>query len=96
MKKNSKAWALWVGVLLILVACVFAYITTKPAEANLSFKKEGARFTYDSNSLISPVNPLPYISEGVARLWQKLPREVLGPQEHVTVDAVIRVATINV
>jgi len=37
MGKNSKSWAMWVGVLLIITACVFAYITTKPAEANLSF-----------------------------------------------------------
>jgi len=37
MGKNSKSWALWVGVLLIITAYVIAYITTKPAEANLSF-----------------------------------------------------------
>jgi uncharacterized integral membrane protein len=40
MGKNSKSWAMWVGVLLIITACVFAYITTKPAEANLSFIQE--------------------------------------------------------
>ncbi|WP_161491181.1 hypothetical protein [Polynucleobacter campilacus] len=40
MDKNSKSWALWVGVLLIITACVIAYITTKPAEANLSFIQE--------------------------------------------------------
>ena len=96
LKENSKTWALWVGVLLILAACVFAYITTKPAEANLSLIKEGARFTYHSDSPISVVNPLRYISEGVDRLWQKLPREVLGPQERVTVDDAIRAVTINI
>jgi uncharacterized membrane protein YhdT len=42
MGKNSKSWALWVGVLLIITACVIAYITTKPAEANLSFIQEPA------------------------------------------------------
>jgi uncharacterized membrane protein YhdT len=40
MGKNSKSWALWIGVLLIISACVFAYITTRPAEANLSFIQE--------------------------------------------------------
>jgi uncharacterized integral membrane protein len=37
MGKNSKSWTLWVGVLLIITACVIAYITTKPDEANVSF-----------------------------------------------------------
>jgi uncharacterized membrane protein YhdT len=40
MGKDSKSWALWVGALLIIAACVFAYITTKPAEANLSLIQE--------------------------------------------------------
>jgi uncharacterized membrane protein YhdT len=37
MGKNSKSWALWVGILLIIAACVIAYITTKPDEADVSF-----------------------------------------------------------
>lgn len=40
LDKNSKSWFLWVGVLLIIAACVFSYITTKPAEANVSFISE--------------------------------------------------------
>jgi predicted amidohydrolase YtcJ len=60
-----------------------------------SFKKEGGRFTYHSDSPISPVSPLRYISEGVDRLWQKPPREVLGPNERVTIDDAIRAVTIN-
>ena len=40
MGKNSKSWALWVGMLLIISACVIAYITTKPDEANISFIQE--------------------------------------------------------
>ena len=40
MGKNSKSWALWVGALLIITACVIAYITTKPAESNVSLIKE--------------------------------------------------------
>ena len=42
MRKNSQSWALWLGALLIITACVYAYITTKPAEANLSFIQEPA------------------------------------------------------
>jgi hypothetical protein len=40
MGKNSKSWTLWVGVLLIITACVIAYVTTKPAESNVSLIKE--------------------------------------------------------
>jgi len=40
MVKNSKSWALWLGALLIIAACVLAYITTKPEEANLSLIQE--------------------------------------------------------
>ena len=40
MGKNSKSWTLWLGALLIIAACVIAYITTKPTEANLSFIQE--------------------------------------------------------
>jgi uncharacterized membrane protein YhdT len=40
MRKNSKSWALWLGALLIIAACVLAYITTKPEEANLSLIQE--------------------------------------------------------
>ena len=44
LKQNSKNWTLWVGVLLILAACVFAYITTQPAESNLSFINKPSHF----------------------------------------------------
>lgn len=60
-----------------------------------SFKKEGGRFVYHSDSPISPVDPLHYISIGVDRLWQKPPRKVLGPNERVSVDDAIRAVTIN-
>jgi len=36
LRPNQKNWALWLGVLLIITAGVFAYITTKPAEADVS------------------------------------------------------------
>ena len=60
-----------------------------------SFKKEGGRFAYHSDSPVSNVGPLNYISEGAGRLWQKAPRKVLGPDERVTVDDAIRAVTIN-
>jgi predicted amidohydrolase YtcJ len=60
-----------------------------------SMIKAGGRFTYHSDSPISPVDPLHYISIGVDRLWQKPPREVLGPDERITIDDAIRAVTIN-
>lgn len=60
-----------------------------------SILKAGGRFTYHSDSPISPVDPLHYISIGTDRLWQKPPRKVLGPDERVTVDDAIRAVTIN-
>jgi len=64
-------------------------------DPSASFKKEGARFAYHSDSPVSNVGPLNYIAEGAGRLWQKAPRQVLGPNERVTVDDAIRAVTIN-
>jgi predicted amidohydrolase YtcJ len=60
-----------------------------------SILKAGGRFTYHSDSPISPVDPLHYISIGTDRLWQKPPRKVLGPEELVSIDDAIRAVTIN-
>jgi predicted amidohydrolase YtcJ len=64
-------------------------------DPSASFKKEGARFTYHSDSPVSNVGPLNYITEGAGRLWQKAPRKVLGPDERVSVDDAIRAVTID-
>jgi predicted amidohydrolase YtcJ len=64
-------------------------------DPSADFKKEGARFVYHSDSPVSNVGPLNYISEGAGRLWQKAPRKVLGSNERVTVDDAIRAVTIN-
>ncbi|MDH6421886.1 putative amidohydrolase YtcJ [Polynucleobacter sphagniphilus] len=64
-------------------------------DPSAAFKKEGGRFAYHSDSPVSNVSPLNYISEGAGRLWQKPPREVLGPDQRVTVDDAIRAVTIN-
>ena len=64
-------------------------------DPSAAFKKEGARFAYHSDSPVSNVGPLNYITEGAGRLWQKPPRKVLGPDERVSVDDAIRAVTIN-
>ena len=59
------------------------------------FKKLGARFAFHSDSPVSDVGPLNYITEGAGRLWQKPPRQVLGADQKVSVDDAIRAVTIN-
>ncbi len=59
------------------------------------FKRAGARFTLHSDSPVSPIGPLSYISEEVTREWQLPPQKVLGPTQAVTVDDAIRAITIN-
>lgn len=36
VRSNNKSWTLVAGALLILAACVLAYVLTKPAEADVS------------------------------------------------------------
>lgn len=36
LRKNLRSWALVVGLLAILGACIGAYISTQPAEADVS------------------------------------------------------------
>ena len=36
VRSNVKSWSLVAGALVILAACVLAYILTKPAEADVS------------------------------------------------------------
>jgi hypothetical protein len=36
LKENKNNWALWLGALLLISACVLAYLITKPAEADVS------------------------------------------------------------
>jgi predicted amidohydrolase YtcJ len=60
-----------------------------------SFKKLGGRFTLHSDSPVSQVGPLNYITEEVTREWQLPPRKVLGADERVSVDDAIRAVTID-
>jgi predicted amidohydrolase YtcJ len=64
-------------------------------DPSASFKKEGVRFTYHSDSPVSPYGPLRYISQGVTRLWQLPPQQILGSAERVSVDDAIRAVTID-
>lgn len=64
-------------------------------DPSADFKKEGGRFAYHSDSPVSNIGPLNYITEGAGRLWQKPPRKVLGADQRVSVDDAIRAVTIN-
>jgi predicted amidohydrolase YtcJ len=59
------------------------------------FKRAGAKFTLHSDTPVSPVGPLNYISEEVTRLWQLPPQKALGPDQAVSVDDAIRAITID-
>ena len=59
------------------------------------FKRLGGRFTLHSDTPVSNVGPLNYISEEVTRLWQLPPQKVLGPNQAVSVDDAIRAVTID-
>ena len=60
-----------------------------------SLTKRGVRFSFHSDSPVSPVGPLRYISTGTSRLWQKPPRKVLGPKQRLAVDQAIKAVTID-
>lgn len=59
------------------------------------FKRAGGKFTLHSDSPVSPIAPLNYVSELVTRLWQLPPQEVLGKNQAVPVDDAIRAITID-
>lgn len=59
------------------------------------FKRAGGRFTLHSDTPVSPVGPLNYISQEVTRQWQLPPQKVLGADQAVTVDDAIRAITID-
>lgn len=59
------------------------------------FKRAGGKFTLHSDTPVSNVGPLNYVSEEVTRLWQLPPQKVLGPNQAVTVDDAIRAITID-
>ena len=60
-----------------------------------SLTKRGVRFSFHSDSPVSPVGPLRYISTGTSRLWQKPPRKVLGAHQRLAVDQAIKAVTLD-
>jgi predicted amidohydrolase YtcJ len=60
-----------------------------------SLAKRGVRFSFHSDSPVSPYGPLRYISTGASRLWQKPPRRVLGPKQRLAVDQAIKAVTLD-
>jgi predicted amidohydrolase YtcJ len=60
-----------------------------------SLTKRNVRFSFHSDSPVSPYGPLQYISTGASRLWQKPPRTVLGAQQRVAVDRAIKAVTLD-
>ncbi len=59
------------------------------------FKRAGGKFTLHSDTPVSNVGPLNYITESVTRMWQLSPQKVLGPDQAVSVDDAIRAITID-
>lgn len=59
------------------------------------FKRAGGRFTLHSDTPVSNVGPLNYITESVTRMWQLPPTKVLGPDQTISVDDAIRAITID-
>lgn len=60
-----------------------------------SLAKRKIRFSFHSDSPVSPYYPLRYISTGSSRLWQDTPRKVLGPQQRISVDQAIKAVTLD-
>jgi predicted amidohydrolase YtcJ len=59
------------------------------------FKRAGGKFTLHSDTPVSNVGPLNYITEAVTRVWQLPPKKVLGPDQVISVDDAIRAITID-
>ncbi|WVH09361.1 MAG: hypothetical protein EoVTN8_746 [Fluviibacter phosphoraccumulans EoVTN8] len=60
-----------------------------------SLAKRKIRFSFHSDSPVSPYYPLRYISTGAFRLWQTSPSKVLGPQQRISVDQAIKAVTLD-
>ena len=58
-------------------------------------KRAGGKFTLHSDTPVSNVGPLNYITESVTRMWQLPPTKVLGPDQAISVDDAIRAITID-
>lgn len=59
------------------------------------YKRAGGKFTLHSDTPVSNVGPLNYVTEASTRLWQLPPQKVLGSDQVVSVDDAIRAITID-
>lgn len=57
--------------------------------------KKGMHFAYHSDSPITPIQPLNYVSEGASRLWQAKPQKVLNPAQKVSIHNALKAVTID-
>lgn len=64
-------------------------------DASGSMAKRGLRFSFHSDSPVSPYYPLQYISTGASRLWQVPPRRVLGQHQRIAIDRAIKAVTLD-
>lgn len=68
---------------------------SKRIDPAADFKRSASRFTLHSDTPVSNVGPLNYISEAVTRYVQLPPQKALGPDQAITVDDAIRAVTID-
>jgi len=74
---------------------IIGHERSKRIDPTGDFKRAGGRFTLHSDSPVSPIAPLNYITESVTRLMQSPLMKVLGPDQALTVDDAIRAVTID-
>lgn len=60
-----------------------------------SLASRKVRFSFHSDSPVSPYGPLRYVATGASRLWQDPPRKVLGEQQRISIDQAIRAVTLD-
>ena len=57
--------------------------------------KKGMHFAYHSDSPITPIDPLNYVSEGASRLWQAKPQQVLNASQKVSIQNALKAVTLD-
>ena len=64
-------------------------------DAGASLIRKGVHFAYNSDSPISPPQPLTYASEGASRLWQVQPQKVLNANQKISIENALKAITID-
>ena len=52
LRKSLRSWTLALGVLVILGACIGAYISTRPAEADVSKLVDSPKFIFSKSASV--------------------------------------------